>query len=397
MAENDAEWKYHLFTAVAYFMPLLGGWLADRFLGRYKTILYLSFGYVAGHAVIAGWEGANGLYFGLGMIALGAGGIKPCVSAFVGDQFTPEQEPLLTKVYGLFYWMINFGAFFSQLLTPKLLVWYGPRVAFGVPGVLMAIALAVYIAGRRHYVKPPPSGHDPNSFGKVLWYAITHGGRMDPFPPEAIAGVKAVLKIALLFSPIPAFFALFYQYGSTWVIQAEHCNLQFLGLKLESSQISALNGVFVLISIPILTNWVYPWFERRGVKVTTLNRMKVGMYMAVLSFLCAAGLEAWIQAGGYPNVMWQFWQYLIISVAEVLVSATALEFAFTQAPPQMKSSIMGLWFAVIGLGSLLTGVVAKISIFSGAAFYLFFAGLMLVAAVIFAFLANRFELKPTAA
>jgi proton-dependent oligopeptide transporter, POT family len=399
--EHDAEWIYHLFVFVAYMTPLIGGWIADRWLGKYKTILYLSFGYVAGHGVIAAFEGENGLYLGLALIALGAGGIKPCVSAFVGDQFRSDQGHLVTKVYGLFYWIINFGAFFSQLLTPKLLVWYGPSVAFGVPGVLMALALVIFVLGKRHYKVTPPTGPNPHSFLKVVWYALTNRNKSklgdffstaeSAFPKEAVDGARAVCRIALVFAPVPAFFALFYQYGSTWVVQATKCDLYAFGLKMEASQISALNGVFVLGSIPLLTRYVYPYLQKRGMAKTALSRMQAGMYLAIVSFVCAAILEAVIVAGGFPNALWQTPQYLFLSVAEVLVSATALEFAYTEAPPTMKSSIMGVWFVVIAVGSLLAGVVAKLNAFSGPVFYLFFAALMLVAAVIFTFLAMRFK------
>ena len=115
-----------------YLTPLLGGWIADRFWGRYSTILWISFGYVAGHAALAVWETRTGLLVGLSLIALGAGGIKPCVSAFVGDQFGPSEKTLMQKVYGWFYWSINLGSAASYLTIPALLQRYGPSVAFAV-------------------------------------------------------------------------------------------------------------------------------------------------------------------------------------------------------------------------------------------------------------------------
>ncbi|MBY0385606.1 MFS transporter, partial [bacterium] len=117
----------HLFMAVCYLLPLLGAYIADRFWGRYKTILYLSLFYCVGHATLSIFEKYEyGLYAGLALIALGSGGIKPCISAFVGDQFNSDQKDLLSKVYGLFYWMINFGSFFSTIITPWTLDVYGP-------------------------------------------------------------------------------------------------------------------------------------------------------------------------------------------------------------------------------------------------------------------------------
>ena len=103
LSEGHATEVMHLFMAVCYLLPLLGAYIADRFWGRYKTILYLSLFYCIGHGTLAAFEKHEwGLYTGLGLIALGSGGIKPCISAFVGDQFGSDQKSLLSKVYGLF-------------------------------------------------------------------------------------------------------------------------------------------------------------------------------------------------------------------------------------------------------------------------------------------------------
>ncbi len=101
--EPDAKAYFHWFVMATYLTPLVGGWIADRWWGRYRTILWISLGYVAGHAVLAVWETPAGLFAGLALIAAGAGGIKPCVSAFVGDQFRPDQRTLFDRVYGWFY------------------------------------------------------------------------------------------------------------------------------------------------------------------------------------------------------------------------------------------------------------------------------------------------------
>src|SRR6185295_3786534 len=116
--DSVAEARYHYFTSAVYFMPLVGGFLADRFFGRFRIILWVSFLYLAGHATLAVWPGPEGLFAGCALIALGAGGIKPCVSAFVGDQFSKEQEHLLERAYGWFYFSINVGSIVGQFLIP---------------------------------------------------------------------------------------------------------------------------------------------------------------------------------------------------------------------------------------------------------------------------------------
>ncbi len=172
----------HLFATAVYFLPLLGGWLADRWLGRYWMILSISLFYCFGHGALALFEGnLAGVYARLGLIAVGAGGIKPCVSAFVGDQFTSHQESLLTRIYGWFYWAINVGAFFGYALIPLLRDRAGYSWAFAVPGIFMALATLIFCLGTRHYVRQPPSGKaGGGAYFGVIWYALTHRGGRRP-------------------------------------------------------------------------------------------------------------------------------------------------------------------------------------------------------------------------
>jgi POT family proton-dependent oligopeptide transporter len=402
LTKSGAETRFHMFVAAVYFAPLLGAFLADRFLGRYQVVLWLSWGYVAGHATIAAFESIWGLYAGLLLIALGAGGIKPCASAFVGDQFGPGQEHQLARVYGLYYWMINLGSTGSTLAIPWLRAHYGPAVAFGVPGAFMAMALGLWWLGRKHYRLVPPTGPNPHSFLHVVVRALKRLGTGRPgdhwldvarqaHPAEAVEGAKAVLRIIGVFAPICAFWALFFQYGSSWVLQAKEMSPVVLGFTLVPEQIQSLNAIFVLLLIPIFSRLVYPALERGGREINALWKMQAGMFVSVLSFVCATGLQLALDAGGRPNIAWQVPQYLFISAGEVLVSVTALEFAYTQAPASMKSTIMGLWYLTIGVGSLLTASVASLNVFSGAGYFVFFTALMLGGAVLFRVVARRYR------
>src|SRR5437763_11483544 len=141
----------HAFVFANYFMPLFGAWLSDKIIGRYHTILWVSLFYCAGHGVLACSDFAGGVHgklicllVGLGLIAFGSGGIKPCVSAFMGDQFRADQSHLLQKAYGAFYWSINFGSFFAFLAIPFIKNHAGYSWAFAVPGMLMAIATIIF-------------------------------------------------------------------------------------------------------------------------------------------------------------------------------------------------------------------------------------------------------------
>jgi len=402
LQDSDAEANFHLFVFAVYVTPLAGAWLADRFFGRYRVILWLSLGYVFGHAAVALFESDWGLLLGLSLIAAGAGGLKPCAAAYVGDQFPPASRHLIQKVYDLYYWVINLGSLASTLLIPELLARFGPRVAFAVPGVLMAVALLVFWWGRKRYVNLPPTGPNPNGFFRVVRYAIQRLGTgragqgwldvaAERYPAEAVEGAKAVFRILGVFAPIAAFWSLFFQYGSSWVLQADRMGRDLFGYEVKASQMSSLNAVFVLVTIPIFAGWLYPLLARRGVKVEPLRKMRAGMFVTVLSFVWVMGIQIAIDAGLTPHVAWQAPAYLLISVGEVLVSVTALEFAYTQAPQSMKSVIMSLWYLTIAAGSLLTAAVAKLNRFHGAWYFGFFALLMLFGALAFSWVARRYR------
>jgi proton-dependent oligopeptide transporter, POT family len=380
LPENLATSGYQAFVAAVYLTPIAGAFLADWFWGRYRTILWLSFGYVAGHVTLAIWETGWGLAAGLALISLGAGGIKPCASAFGGDQIPPGNDTLLSRLYNLWYWMINIGSTVGTLTIPFLYDRVGASVAFGVPAIAMALALVVFWAGRNTYVKVPPNRE----------VAAPVAAADEP----AAGGV--ILRIVAVFLPVSVFWALFFQYGSTWTFQAERMRRVVFGVELAAPQITTLNAVFILTLIPAFALVVYPLLERLGLRLTALRKMSAGMFVTVLSFGAAALVEQALlasQAAGAPapHVGWQIPQYFLMAIAEVLVSVTALEFAFSQAPKRMKSVVMGLWYVTIASGSILTAVVATLNRFQGVAYYTFFAALMFGAAIVFALVARWYR------
>ncbi len=402
LPEAEAEARFHLFVFAVYATPLLGAFLADRFLGRYRLVLWLSWGYVAGHAVLAAFESRLGLLVGLALIAAGAGGIKPCAAALVGDQFGPEQQGGLKRVYDLYYWMINLGSTTSTLVIPVLFDRHGPSLAFAVPGLLMAAALGIFWAGRKSYVRLPPSGPSPHGFLRVVARALQRlgtgrpgghwlDGALDRHQPEAVEGARGVLRVMGIFVPVAAFWALFFQYASSWVLQAEKLDRRLLGHEFLASQVPSIEPIFILVLIPIFAGGLYPWLRRRGLEPTPLRRMRAGMFVTVLSFACVTAIQAALDGGARPGVGWQILAYLLLAVGEVLVSITALEFAYTQAPPSMKSTIMALWYLTISAGNLLTASVAAMNRFHGAWYFAFFTGLMLAGALAFAAVARRYR------
>jgi POT family proton-dependent oligopeptide transporter len=401
-SEQDSKGLYHLFVMAVYLAPLAGGFFADRFAGRYRTILWISFAYVLGHAVLATWETRGGLLAGLALIAVGAGGIKPSVSAFVGDQFPPEARRLRERLYGWFYWTINFGSGFAKLLIPLLLVTLGPKVAFAVPGVLMALALVVFWSGRRHYVVTPPSGPNPHAFTRVVARAVQRlgtgkpgqhwlDGAADRHPEEAIEGAKVVFRLLGVFAGVTLFWALFDQKGSSWVFQAKRMGLATPWGELNPAQLQALNPFLVMLLIPLFTWGVFPLLARLGVELPPLRKMTAGMFITVLSFAAAALVQLRIDAGTPPHALWQIPQYVLLTIGEVLVSVTGLEFSYSQAPKAMRGTIMSFWLLTVFLGNFITAGLTELVKLEGAAYFWLFTGLMLVAAILFREVARRYR------
>jgi len=398
--ERDAKAWYHAFLMATYLTPLLGGWLADRFWGRQATILRVSFFSIGGYLVLALWQTPAGFLTGAALVAAGAGGILPCASAFVGEQLPSGEPALLERVYGWFYWVINVGAAIASLAVPFLLQRFGAAVAFAAPCLSMAAATLVFWRGGRHYVPSPPSGAKPHGFVRVVARALRRLGThrsgehwldaaRDVHPAEAVEGARAVLRVLGIFAAVTVFWALFDQTGSSWVIQAEKMDLQLGGWELAPAQLQALNPVLITLLVPVFTLVVFPRLEARGRLLTPLAKMRVGMIATVLSFAVAGTLQLVLDAGRAPSVLWQFPQYLLLTVGEVLVSVTGLEFSYTQAPRSMRSAIMSIWFLTVFLGNLLTLSVLKLLDVGDAASLWLFAAIMLAATLAFGAVARR--------
>ena len=339
MTDTVAKTQFHNFVSLVYFTPIAGALLADLFLGKYRVIVLLSIVYCLGHgalAIMGMWgEASFWLMMGLWLIAIGSGGIKPCVSAHVGDQFGSQNRHLLPRIFNWFYWSINLGAFLSTLLTPWLLEWYGPHWAFGVPGVLMALATLVFWMGRWKFVHIPAKG--------------------TPFIKELFSGegLKAIVKLSGIYAFVAVFWALFDQSGSSWVLQAENMDRNWLGVEWLPSQIQALNPILILTFIPLFSYVVYPAIDKIF-PLTPLRKISIGLFIMVISFVLVSIAQARIDAGQTPSISWQLLAYVFLTAAEVMVSIVCLEFSYTQAPKTMKSVIMAIFLFAVSLGNQIT-------------------------------------------
>ncbi|HEY2801807.1 MAG TPA: POT family MFS transporter [Chthoniobacterales bacterium] len=343
MAEHEADMYSHYFVSGVYLLPILGAILADGWLGKYYTIFSLSIVYCLGHLTLAFMDSSWGvgvvgertmLAIGLFLICLGAGGIKPCVSANVGDQFGQSNEHLLSKMFGWFYFSINAGSFISTIVCPWLLADpnYGPRWAFGIPGIAMLIATIFFWAGRHKMVHVPPAG---------LGYL------KETFSRE---GLLTLARIAMVYVFVLFFWALWgMSNGIEWTLQAQKMDLNFFGLHLLAAQVQTANPILILLFIPLVNYVIYPAMGK-FFTVTPLRKIGIGLFLTGLSFVVIIYIQGRIDAGFKPSVNWQMLAYVILTLGEAMVSITGLEFSYTQAPNSMKSSVMALWLFTVSAG-----------------------------------------------
>ncbi|XP_070799307.1 solute carrier family 15 member 1 [Pituophis catenifer annectens] len=331
--DNLSTAIYHTFVALCYLTPILGALIADSWLGKFKTIISLSIVYTVGQAVLSissindlmdgNHDGAPDdinipiafSMIGLVLIALGTGGIKPCVAAFGGDQFEEDQEKQRSRFFSIFYLSINAGSLLSTIITPILRgVECGIHdkqkcypLAFGVPAALMAIALFVFIAGSRMYKKVKPEGNIMVQVGKCISFAIRnrfkHRSKQFPkrehwldwatekYDKRLITEVKMVLKVLFLYIPLPMFWALFDQQGSRWTLQATTMDGNFGSIQIQPDQMQTVNPILIVIMVPIVDAVIYPLIKKCRLNFTPLRKMTVGMLLAALAFVVAAVVQ----------------------------------------------------------------------------------------------------------
>jgi len=468
LSEKMATLLFHVFVMAAYCFPVMGGIVSDNYLGKFHTILDLSLVYVVGNLILSvtsipGLTGDPpklwGAIIGLALIALGTGGIKPCVSSFGGDQIDASNAVLLQLYFSLFYFSINTGSVLSTIVTPILrsTPCLGSDtcfpLAFGIPGALMVVATVIFVAGRPRYQSIAPeknvfvkvcasifyslsaaccgpsiqeepvrleehsSGEDGEGAGEdrvqnpgVIQAPSSHW--MDRSKPrygnDFVEDVKAFLRILLVLTPAPFFWTLFDQSASKWVKQATEMDRRVIGeIYLPPDLMQVCNPLFILLLIPVFEKLVYPAL-RKLFAVRPLQRMGIGLILTVLSFAVAGILQIWIDKGRFEedpsdpdctrcckenciNIMAQIPQYLILTAGEVMFSITGLEFAYSQAPKTLKSVCSAYWLLTVAVGNLLVIIIAGSDLFRSRAHeFFFYAGMLLLVALVFFLLARRY-------
>ncbi|KAL4709266.1 hypothetical protein ACJJTC_013326 [Scirpophaga incertulas] len=301
-SDDGATETYHVFSTFVYLFPIVGGIVADNYLGKYRVCTLL----------------------GLFMITIGTGGIKPCVTAFGGDQFRlPEQEKHLAVYFSILYFNICAGSLIAKTISPILrseVHCFGEKdcysLAFGAPGLIILMSVVIFVSAKRRYVIKEPEGNVVMEFVKCVSLGIKNAvscrGRREKrghwlnttehkFEKRFVADIKKTMSVLTLFSVLPVFWSLLDQMGSRWTLQATKMDGRLGCITIKPDQMQVLNPIVILITIPLAQKYIYPYLERRNILKNPLHKLTLGGILAGLSFIVAGTVEIYISTT-YPQL-----------------------------------------------------------------------------------------------
>jgi proton-dependent oligopeptide transporter, POT family len=313
---------------------------------------------------------------GVFVAAFAVGIQQPAQSAFVGDQIPYERRSAVAGYFAMYYLIANLSDLVGELLCPILRADVSYIVLFAFLTGIALIATVIFSTGHKFYTCVPPDKQKRIQCAK-------------PSEPT----LEVLKRIGYIFAPIPVYFALMSQQTNTWVWQAKHMNRNFGGYDIPADSMPTLDDILVCVFIPLLNQWIYPAVERCGVKLAPLVRMSIGIFSAALAFVCSGILQLAMdrKPDDYYSVAWQVPQYVFISLAEVMVSVTGLEFAYSQTPPSLRSVTLSMWYAAAALGQVVVIAIEKIDVGSQAGDFFFFCGLMLLFLALFVYLSKKYR------
>ena len=340
-SESHAAITVQVFIALCYFLPLLGGYLADRYLGKYRTIVYFAVPYILGHVILGALTTKFFLFLALLLLAMGSGAIKPNTSTLMGLMYEKEGKgELLDEAFSYFYLAINIGAALSSLSLPIVRDAYGYETAFLVPTGLMILALFIFVLGRRFY---------PQENKTLVPRTKTD--------QEKAEDRVQLYRLAPIFGLLAVFWFVYDQNASTWVFFARsNVNLVLwpFEVKLSADQLQGLNPVLIILLTPFF-NWFWrTWAKKQKKELAAPYKMAIG-FILVTGCMALISLAGFLSERGNVSVWFIMAATLIMTMAELCVSVIGLHFAFSEATPRMKSTLMAAFllsqFMGDGLGA----------------------------------------------
>lgn len=377
--EENASYLYAIYTMAVYLTPIVGGWLADRFLGTHRSMLLGGWIIAAGHITLAGTEffgitpgqvvslqtspGALLTFIaGLSLIVIGTGFFKPCVSVMVGQLYGPD-DGRRDSGFTIFYMGINLGAAMSPLVAGTLGQKVGWHWGFGSAAVGMILGLIFYQFLRPKYLAgvglSPKAIAEERASGRVVESKVDDAELKRPLNSVDFQRIAVILILAFFGNIF--FWAAFEQAGSSMNVFADqNTNRQILGFEFPSTWYQSVNAVTIVLCAPFFSLlWV--WLEKRNANPSTPVKFAIGLWLLGLSFIAMVLGAYEAQGGNLAGPYWLLITYVVYTWAELCLSPVGLSVVTKLAPIKLQSLMMGTWFLSFSLANFLGGVMAAFS------------------------------------
>ncbi len=351
--EGAALALYGWYTMSVYLASIPGGLIADRWLGQKKTVLIGGLLLCAGHITLA-LPGQVAFFTGLVLIVAGVGLLKPNISTMVGGLYPPG-DPRRDKGFTIFYIGINVGAFFSGLVVGYVGEVIGWHYGFGLAGIGMLVGQAVYVFGWR-YLKGIGDRPAPRSERK----------RAEAAEPLTREEKDRILVLLISFLIVVVFWGAFEQAGGLMNLYAKEKTARVLfGFEIPASWFQSLNPLFIMVFGMVVANFWYAW-QKKGRESSALFKMALGTMIMGTGFAFMVGASVQAESAGKAAMIWLVLAYLFHTLGELCASPVALSFITKLAPARYASLMMGIYFAVSGIGNKVAGLLGEAAAHLGA-------------------------------
>ncbi len=347
---------YGVFNGMCYLLPLLGGYLSDRFLGERRSVLIGGILIMIGHFTLATDAGVFPFYLGLTILAVGNGFFKPTTVTMIGDLYE-QGDKRRDSAFTIYYMIFNGGAILAPILCGYFGETYGYKFGFLTAGIGMFIGLVIYILSGKKYL---------GDIGKVAKHrlALQHSGdKREKIPLTKEENDRIAVIFVLLFF-VTFFWAAFEQAGSTMNLYTDkYINKVVAGWVIPTSWFQSVNPIYVVVLAPLFSMF-WLWLAKIKRNPSTPLKMAIGMVILGSGFLFMVG--AVLQRGGdiaddtiKASLWWLMGAYLFTTIGELFVSPIGLSMITKLAPTRMASLFMGVWFLSSFLAHLIGGLMVQ--------------------------------------
>ncbi|MBI5710679.1 MAG: peptide MFS transporter [Candidatus Eisenbacteria bacterium] len=359
---------YSNYLMFVYASPLVGGWIADRWLGYRRSVLIGGLIFMVGYSLFM-IHTLAAVYAALALLVIGNGFFKPNVSTMVGNLYPPGSH-LKDRAYNIFYMGINIGAFFAPVVAEFMSRRFGFRPAFGVASLGMVVSIVVLWLFKRHV-----EGADGRRRAVQAGTAAAPQGKAQPI--DAVSDARRIGALIVIYLIVIVFWMVFHQNGSTLTYWANE-NTRW---KVSGVISNAINPFFVVaFTYPLI--WFWKWLDRKGREPATPAKMGIGM---LLTTACYGVMFLAAKAGGDTgkvSPVWLIGAYAILTSGELMLSPMGLSLVSKVAPERVRGLMMGGWFVATAIGNKLTAIGVYWTVWKHSTFFAVLGGMALVMAIV---------------